>query len=1080
MIKGRTKITRFLVMLVTAAMLWSNVQPMGVQAAGNDAGIISVAEENGKIAAVLYGYSGSVTTDVSFYRDGERVEIQTGKALQKGQRLSVTSESSMVLEDDELHYYTVIISDDDNRSNNNRTWMKGQRSEDESGPGSGSGSEPDVEVPQQTANLSVQSVSWTPENPAEGDEVAFTISLSNTGDAAASNVSVKVTVDNTELTGTVNGISAGGTATLNLTGTWTPASAASYGYSVEVTADSDVSATDAGVITVSAKPEATLKSVTLTCTEKSSDSMTLEWGLNDDGTESPDLYVINVTANGSTATYTSKSVGNHTFSNLTPETEYTCTVTAKKDSVEKSTATIKVTTDKAAVEEETAVKQATASDSGVTFSTVTLSWGYDSSSEGEVPTEYIIKIGDQTYTRTSAGTEVFTGLASGVTYAYTVTAVNGSATTTTSGSVTTKSTAELTSGIDIVVSDIIWEPESPAEGDAITFSAVITNQGTQSSNNAKHGTRFYVDDETNGQNCSGSNFFWCDTYTSSLASGASTVITVNGNSSMGGNTWTGTVGSHKVTVFVDDSNLTGDGNRNNNYLTKSFTVKQGASLEIPEGSDGGATVYTAANAYSNVDAASNISVTVNNKNSAVFLTEINNARYWDWRWKEKTPTTIFELKEEEGKSATVRVKLTSDVSEVVVRPLSAGITPEILTDNGEKYIQFDVTKCGSYTVEFNGKTTNALQMFVNPPYSEWHNNGVSGYTGDTYIGLGEVRTSVPGLGGHVYGSGVVINNHGGSQATNAYSGAKIEGITLLNTYDVSWEVEIRGQSGITFDYFHIVASGSNSDGISIQGSSRITIQNSYIRTWDDCVVLKNQYVSSNTNNITVDNCVFWSDLAQAMEIGAETNKYGIMDGGAQIYDATFKNTTVIHAFHKPSMSVHNMDNAQIYNVTWENITIEDAQMGNNGGNGVNGDGWPLLIDVTNVIGGEVPGTASSWSTNGTGRGSINNVTFKNIKVLSWQNDTGKAPGVRMLNSEHGGSITNVKIQGLTYGNTTVSNLDTLQNIAHCQFTHLDSVPGAWPSATTSTGHDSSYAYCTGNHFAENFDTSNLTISASVN
>lgn len=59
------------------------------------------------------------------------------------------------------------------------------------------------------------------------------------------------------------------------------------------------------------------------------------------------------------------------------------------------------------------------------------------------------------------------------------------------------------------------------------------------------------------------------------------------------------------------------------------------------------------------------------------------------------------------------------------------------------------------------------------------------------------------------------------------------------------------------------------------------------------MVLKN-YSGGNTHDITVKNCVFWTDLAQSMEIGAETNKSG---GANAIYNAIFEDIDVIHSSH---------------------------------------------------------------------------------------------------------------------------------------------------------------------------------------
>jgi len=115
----------------------------------------------------------------------------------------------------------------------------------------------------------------------------------------------------------------------------------------------------------------------------------------------------------------------------------------------------------------------------------------------------------------------------------------------------------------------------------------------------------------------------------------------------------------------------------------------------------------------------------------------------------------------------------------------------------------------------------------------------------------------------------------------------------------------------------------------------VEVSGGYVRTWDDALVVKNSDLGS-TSNINIHDVVVWSDLAQAMEVGYET--YGpSMDG------ITFQDITVVHAFHKAVISLHNCDQAKITNVTYKNITVEDCQtLGDNRADGEN----DFLIDFT--------------------------------------------------------------------------------------------------------------------------------------
>ncbi len=1063
---GQRLLSLVLAVILLFSFIQFNVQPAAADTVGTvDVAVVSVRVSGNSVTTTLRLVQGTApeSIQISYYRNGKQITGTNSQTLKwSGLSAAVEAEISGLGTTGSL---TVIIgvSGDTNLSNNNRTATLGA-SPDQPQP------------PASVTNL-------------RGSATQTTITLTWTASADAD--SYRVLDKNGNVIATVTGTSYTATGL-------TPDT--SYTYYVVAVRDGATSGrasitckTQAEVTPTEPEPTetqpTTVKDVQISHSGETTNSVTLTWGTvtGSTGVE-PETYTVTIGGQ----THTATAAGSHTFTGLTAGQTYTYKVVASANGKTSSEATGTVTLPKPTTPD-SGVKTPSIEHSAASFTSVTLTWGYDSTTDGEVPTKYIITIGDQTFEASAPGTKAITGLTMGQKYDYSVKAVYGDKSAAASGSVQLKSSAELASGIDLVVTDIILNPANPAAGDPVSFSAVITNQGNAASNNVKHGVRFYVDNVSGGQSCATVGFYWSDEYQSSLASGASVVVHIGGSylPAQDQTTWTATTGSHTVTAYVDDSTNkdTGDSNTSNNYLTRQFTVSPKDSGS--GGDDGGnsginpsantparsgnhaantktGNIYTFTGAYRDLTTAKDISVSVTGTNgtqsSTVFLAQVNESRYWAQSNLKKMPVTILEMDEAEGKPATVTITTTFDVNDVTVRPLSANIQAEKVS---AKQIKLTIPHTGNYSVEFNGSTDNALQLFVNPYYQN---------KGDNYLGLGEVRYGSE-IGRNIsgyYGSGVVIGNQGNDAATKAYSNSTIEGITLLNTQGTSWEVEIRAQDNIVFDYFHIIASGNNSDGISIQSSSNIFINHSYFRTWDDAVVLKNQYDGGNTHDIYVDNCVFWSDLAQAMEIGAETNKYGRL-GDPQIYNAAFRDSTAIHAYHKSVMSIHNMDNANVHDITWRNITIEDAQMGNNGGNGKNGDGWPYLIDVTNTVGGELPGTANTWTTVSEGaRGSIYNVTFENIKVLSWNNDTGKAPGVRFMNSEWGGTITNVWIKGLDYNGQNIGDLDTLRSATISQLEHMNDVPGAWPSATKDSGHDNSYN-CRGEgfHASEAFDTTQL-------
>ena len=100
-----------------------------------------------------------------------------------------------------------------------------------------------------------------------------------------------------------------------------------------------------------------------------------------------------------------------------------------------------------------------------------------------------------------------------------------------------------------------------------------------------------------------------------------------------------------------------------------------------------------------------------------------------------------------------------------------------------------------------------------------------------------------------------------------------------------------------------------------------------------------------------------------MEVGFETV-------GKIMEDITFKDITVLHNYHKAPISIHNGNNADINNVKFINITIEDAAMGQ-------GDGNKYLVDFST----EFSATWSSQHTT-TSLGSISDILIENVLVLN--------------------------------------------------------------------------------------------------
>lgn len=108
----------------------------------------------------------------------------------------------------------------------------------------------------------------------------------------------------------------------------------------------------------------------------------------------------------------------------------------------------------------------------------------------------------------------------------------------------------------------------------------------------------------------------------------------------------------------------------------------------------------------------------------------------------------------------------------------------------------------------------------------------------------------------------------------------------------------------------------NTDGIDLVNCCDCKIRNSFIRSFDDGIVLKGipGGEHKNVENILIENCIVWCDWGRSLEIGAET----VADWFKNI---TFRNCDLIHN-SAVCMDVQNRSNAEIHDVLFENIRVE--------------------------------------------------------------------------------------------------------------------------------------------------------------
>lgn len=334
-------------------------------------------------------------------------------------------------------------------------------------------------------------------------------------------------------------------------------------------------------------------------------------------------------------------------------------------------------------------------------------------------------------------------------------------------------------------------------------------------------------------------------------------------------------------------------------------------------------------------------------------------------------------------------------------PSSSGVNLD--KDFNRRTLSFTINKCGQYTISF--LKSMSFHLYVHPIggfNSDMNNSnkivfskGLHNKSNDSRIGSNSFinlssNTTVILEQGAVVEAGFIANNAsdieiigdgvvlGANFSRSASKNTRLipyefnycTNISFkgISTFDpAGWCYNIYFCNQVYFDDIKIISSRSNGDGVSLQSSKNVTCINSFVRSWDDSLVVKNYPKWSNRNeygstqNIHFSNCQIWTELAQCMELGYETV-------GETFEDIYFEDITVLYAFHKAVMSIHNGNNAFIKNVHFDNIVVENARMGL-------GDGNQYLIDFVNIY-------SSTWSNQHarTALGFIEGVYVNNVTV----------------------------------------------------------------------------------------------------
>lgn len=294
----------------------------------------------------------------------------------------------------------------------------------------------------------------------------------------------------------------------------------------------------------------------------------------------------------------------------------------------------------------------------------------------------------------------------------------------------------------------------------------------------------------------------------------------------------------------------------------------------------------------------------------------------------------------------ITVTCPDNVSSVKLLPSSSGITPQI---SGNK-VTLTVSTPGQLTLEVNGNWISSLHLFANPPEANiprpddpnvlYYGPGVhvvegikvtSGQT--VYLAPGAVVYGQPSVDNphraifSLEGTNIALRGRGIIDASRCPRGTRsniwitgtnvqVEGVILRDAG--GFNIPVRRSAQVKISNVKIFGWRGNSDGIDICNSHHVEVSDSFLRTYDDLIVLKTDKNQGDEADIDVHHCVLWNEFAHALSLGAELRE--------PVARVRFSDCDIIHDKGREwLLRVYNCDSAWVKEVTFDDIRIEEAR-----------------------------------------------------------------------------------------------------------------------------------------------------------
>ncbi len=399
---------------------------------------------------------------------------------------------------------------------------------------------------------------------------------------------------------------------------------------------------------------------------------------------------------------------------------------------------------------------------------------------------------------------------------------------------------------------------------------------------------------------------------------------------------------------------------------------------------------------------------VNNKIEVIKKTKVNNRK----RGHEKTNYFQFVYTEK----TMCKIEYDKKVESVIIRPLSLNIKPEII----DNCVFFEIDKSMNISVEINGSVDDALIIFAEEKSEEEKNeNFIKFEKGEHIIGTilidkddttlyledgavlrGRIQAkSVSNL--SIIGNGIItmedyersmIEDNTRCVDIIGCKNVTIKGIKILDS--CNWSCRITGCDDVDISGVKIIGARGNSDGIDVCGSRNVTVKDCFIRVGDDSLVVKG-FNTGNCEKLLFEKCTLWNDFARPIEVGVELR-------AEHIRNIVFRDIDIIHNMTGyPCMGIHHGDRAEVSDILFENIRIEDAP-------------GTQLFDLRIVD--------SAWNKDSK-KGKIHDIKFKDIYYIGDEKNIYSLSNPRLQGFNEESNIKNITFENIVINGREATSIE---------------------------------------------------------